>query len=161
MLRPLGEVLPEEIVQSEGRAPVALLISTVSINRNEPLTVIWEQCLISLMMAWGWTYQCCNCVTLPWLCIIFQMLKDNWDKLPHLCSAWGFCEILSWWKFEVPHLFCLCLECWLTLSGTLHRSKSKTSEKRGSMLQWEQPFLARRVRDKQQKREVEKRRQAK
>lgn len=40
MLRTLGEVSPEEIVQSEGRAPVDLLISAVSMNRNEPLTVI-------------------------------------------------------------------------------------------------------------------------
>lgn len=39
MLRLLGEVLPKEVVQSEGRAPVDLLISTVSINRNELLVI--------------------------------------------------------------------------------------------------------------------------
>lgn len=130
MLRTLGEVSPEEIVQSEGRAPVDLLISAVSMNRNEPLTVIWEWCLMSLVMVWDWTYQC-DCVTLTCFCIIFQkLLKDNWGNLPHLCSAGGFCEILSWWKFEDPYVLCHCLECCLSVSGTVHRSKSKTSEKR-------------------------------
>lgn len=131
MMRTLGGALPEEVVQSEGRAPVDLLISAVSINRNERLTVIWEWCLISLVMVWDWTYQRCDCVTC--FCIIFQMLlKDNWGNLPHLCSAGGFCEILSWWKFEDPCVFCHFLECCLSVSGTVHRSKSKTSEKRMS-----------------------------
>lgn len=152
-----GGVLSEEVVQSESRAPVDLMISAVSINRNEPLTVIWEWCLMSLVMVWDWTYQCCDCVTLTWFCIIFQMLlKDNWGNLPHLCSAGGFCEILSWWKFEDPCLFCHCLEC----LGQCTDPKIKPQKRGRFNASWRAAFLSE-ENEGQPKREIEKRRQAK